>query len=263
VEFPNDAQPSAKGILVERLEDMDRLHWPKPKDGRLMSDRIHAIRRFKEARPDMVAMGAVEAPFAQACTFLGIERAMTAFFDDPELIRGVMDWIEPRAIQFALAQIEAGADMIFLGDSLASQIGAEFYREFVRDSEIRVVSAIQDRGVPVKLHICGNIRPILGEVAAVGARFVDVDFPVDLSAACAAITTGCPGAYVVGNFHPVQYLLQGTPKDVLRVCAECEAQTKGFNNFILAPGCEVPPHTPPGNYQAMIEFGWKWQENET
>ena len=67
-----------------------------------------------------------------------------------------------------------------------------------------------------------------------------------------------PGSYVVGNFHPVRVLLSGNPEDVRAACRECERQAAGRANFILAPGCEVPPHTPPENYRALIEFGWRY-----
>ena len=76
VEFPEDSQPGHLGVLVESRADLARLHWPKPTEGRLMSDRINAVRQFKRLRPDVVAMGTCEGVFAQANTFLGIEQTM-------------------------------------------------------------------------------------------------------------------------------------------------------------------------------------------
>lgn len=65
----------------------------------------------------------------------------------------------------------------------------------------------------------------------------------------------CPGAFVVGNLDPVVVLLHGTPADVISACQRCARRAEGYANFILAPGCEVPPQTPADNYRALIEFG--------
>ena len=61
----------------------------------------------------------------------------------------------------------------------------------------------------------------------------------------------------MGKFDPVSVLLRGTPDDVRRACRQDEQDAAGFDNFILTPGCEVPPATPPENYDALLEFGWK------
>ncbi len=257
VEFPEDAQPVSEGVLIEDRDDLERVRWPNPRLGRLMSDRINACREFKKLRPDIVMMGSCEAPFAQACTFLGVQRSMMLFYENPEFLLEVMEWIEPYELDFCMAQIEAGAEMIFIGDSLASQVNPRFYEKYIHDSEKRMIRKIQDTGVPVRLHICGNITPILDIAARSEARFIDVDFLVDLAYACETVGKINPRSYVVGNFHPVQVLLNGTADDVRRACRRCECEAAGFDNFILAPGCEVPPATPVANYQAMLEFGWK------
>ena len=148
-----------------------------------------------------------------------------------------------------------------MGDALASQVGPAIYEQLIVDSEAPVVRAIQDAGAAVRLHICGDINNIMASVATVAAGFIDIDFPVDIRNACEVVARSCPESYVVGNFHPVEVLLHGSPEDVRATCLECERQGQGLNNFILAPGCEVPPATPPENYKTLIEFGWKFKTN--
>ena len=169
-----------------------------------------------------------------------------------------MNFIEPHEIRFAQAQIDAGAEMIFVGDALASQLGPQSYRQHVLDYERRLVRKLQEQHqTPVRLHICGNITAILQDVATTDAAMIDVDYPVDLRLACQLIGTISPKSYVVGNFNPVTALLNSTPDDVRRVCRQCERQVADLSNFILSAGCEVPPRTPLANYAAMLEFGWR------
>ena len=257
VEFPEDAQPVAQGPLIREPGDLEKIHWPDPRAGRLMSDRIKAIAAFKQRQPDVIAIGTCESPFALSATFLGLERALEILYDDPDFLHALMDFIAPNTVRFAAAQIEAGAELVFMGDAIASQIGPQLYAEHVLEHEIQVVRAIQDLGVPVRLHICGDLTPLIDYVARTGARMIDIDYAVDLRLACERLARLSPGSYAVGNFNPVTVLLQGTPDEVRRAGRECERQAAGFDNFILSPGCEVPPATPLENYAAMLEFGWK------
>lgn len=263
VEFPEDAQPIARGPLIRDRDGLAALRWPEPRNGRLMADRISAIAAFKEKAPDVVAMGACEAPFALATTFLGIETAMLCLYDDPGFLHDVMDFIVPNAIRFARAQVEAGAELIFMGDAIASQVGPELYAEHVLEYETAVVAAIQEMGAPVRLHICGDITPLIDHVARTGARMIDIDYAVDLRLACERLARLSPDSYAVGNVNPVTVLLQGTPDDVRAACRDCEQQASGFESFILSPGCEVPPATPVENYAAMLEFGWRARAGES
>lgn len=257
VKFPEDSQPMHYGVLVETREDIDKINWPKPNEGRLMSDRINAIKEFKRIRPDIVAMGTCEAAFAQANTFLGIEASMMALYDHTDLLHEVIEFILPHEIEFALAQIEVGAEIIFIGDSLASQVSADLYREYIFDSELKLIKAIQDTGTPARLHICGDMNHIADQVVQTGARFIDVDYQTDLPRICQLLADANPQAYTVGQFDPVSVLLQGTPDDIRSACRANEKDTEGFSNYILSPGCEVPPPTPMENYDVLLEFGWK------
>ena len=220
-------------------------------------ERFSSHGEFLDKIADMVAIGAVESPFALAGTFMGLEPMMLALYDDPAFIDRLVRWIEPLTIAFAQAQIDAGADIIFMGDSIASQISPQFYVRHAVAAETRIVQAVQQRGVPVRLHICGDLTRIIDDVAATGARMIDIDYAVDLGFACRRIGALNPDAFLVGNFNPVTVLLQGSPDDVRRACRDCERQAKGSDRFILSPGCEVPPATPLDNYLAMLEFGWK------
>ena len=57
---------------------------------------------------------------------------------------------------------------------------------------------------------------------------------MDIRWACRTVAEISPASYIVGNFHPVEVLLHGSPDDVRHACRECEQQADGFDNFILA-----------------------------
>ena len=58
---------------------------------------------------------------------------------------------------------------------------------------------------------------------------------------------------IIGNIDPVGTLLLGTPEKVLEESRRCIADAGQRGGFVLAPGCGVPPNSPPENLEAMSD----------
>ena len=151
---------------------------------------------------------------------------------------------------FARAQVDAGADFIGMGDAAASLLGPEHYREFVWEAEKKCIAEIHRMGVPVRLHICGNITPLLPMLGEVGADLVDLDSMVSVKAAREALGPRC---CLAGNINPVADLRNGTPAQVETGLAAC-LRDAGGALYAVAAGCEVPRDTPAPNLLAMARF---------
>lgn len=151
-------------------------------------------------------------------------------------------------IAFAQAQVEAGADIIGLGDAVASQISPKMYQQFALPYEQRIFAAVHAMGATARLHICGNITRSLPFIAQSGADIVDVDWMVDLR--YAANTVG-PAIAVCGNMDPLAVMLRGAPEQVR--LATLEALSYGGRRCISAAGCEIPDGTPVDNLLAQTQ----------
>ena len=95
---------------------------------------------------------------------------MTDFFDDPAFVRDLFDFVLAMGLEFAQAQVDAGADLIGVGDAAASLVGPQIYEEFVCPYEQKMVDGLHAMGTRVRLHICGNTRRILPGVGTSGLR---------------------------------------------------------------------------------------------
>ena len=122
------------------------------------------------------------------------------------------------AIAFAKAQIAAGADIIGLGDAIASQMSPKSYRQFALPYEQRIFAAVHEMGALGRLHICGNTSRILTDMAQSGADIIDVDWMVDMGQAATIFGNR---AAVCGNQDPVAVMLNGTPEEVRRITQAC------------------------------------------
>ena len=172
---------------------------------------------------------------------------MMFLLEEPEAARELLDYCYELELKFALAQAAEGAEIIGIGDAAASLIGTALYEEFAFDYEKRMIEAIHSAGARVKLHVCGNITPILDRIAETGTDILDIDHMVGFGRAAELMQgRGC----VCGNFDPVTVALFGTPEDVRRASIQCALTA---DNTIVAAGCEIPLDTDPANLLAVHE----------
>jgi len=252
IEWYEDQPPAiieSEALLSEKSM-LARLKPPDPMGGGRMEDRVHGIELLRRrAGSDKFVEGWVEGPCAEAADLRGISRLMLDFSEDPEFVRDLFEFVLGTAIHFARVQMEAGADIIGVGDAAASLVGPRIYQEFVWPFERRLVNAIHAMGGRVRLHICGNTRKILGGMGKLGCDMVDLDFPVRLEEARAQMGSR---QVLAGNLNPVKDLCYGTPDTIRQALAECRHQAGP--NYIVAAGCEIVRDTPHANVRALAEF---------
>jgi MtaA/CmuA family methyltransferase len=248
-----DNQPPAIDEAHARLADkldLRTLQMPDPLGGGRMHDRVKAVTLFKErAGGRLLIEGWIEGPIAEAADLRGINTLMMDFYEAPEFVQDLFDFVVEMELRFAKAQINAGADIIGLGDAAASLIGPQLYDQYVWPYEKKVVEAIHGMGGRVRLHICGNTRPILEGMGRLGCDIVDLDYLAPLSEARAAMG---PAQALLGNIDPVSALKNGTPESIRAALAQCHAEAGA--KYIVSAGCEVVRDTPEPNMRAMQEF---------
>ncbi|HVN77435.1 MAG TPA: uroporphyrinogen decarboxylase family protein [Terriglobia bacterium] len=231
-------------------QDLALLNAPEPDEGEHMRDRLMGLRLMKErVGQEKVIEGWVEGPCQGAADLRGINALMLDFYDDPDFVKELFEFVLQLALGFGKAQLEAGADLIGIGDPAASLVGPQLYRDFVWPFEKRLVEGLHAQGGRVRLHICGDARRILKEIGDLGVDIVDIDSKVPLAEARQKMG---PGQILLGGLDPVRVLQQGTPDQILRVVADCHRQAG--SRYILGAGCEVPPQTPAGNMQALTQY---------
>ncbi len=261
VVFPEDDLPLAVRPLLADPADLAQLYVVEPSHGRRMSDRIEAIRWFRHrVGGEVPIMGWVEGAMAEAADLRGVSNLLLDLYDRPAWVEDLLAKTGELAVAFARAQVEAGADIIGLGESVASQVSPRVYERMILPWEQRVFAAVRELGAIPRLHICGNTNGILRQMATSGAEIVDLDWMVDLERAATLYAEDGPA--LSGNFDPVAVLLQGTPDEVYAAATYCleVMGPRGISNA----GCEVPPGTPQANLhaqsRAIADYGAACQE---
>ncbi|HWR53383.1 MAG TPA: uroporphyrinogen decarboxylase family protein [Bryobacteraceae bacterium] len=249
--FPD--QPPALNESRALLSDKERLSGlrvPDPLAGPRMHDRVQGVALLKQrAGNDLLVEGWVEGPCAMGADLRGINNLMTDFMDDPLFVRDLFAFSVEMELAFAKAQVEAGADLIGVGDAAASLVGPRIYEQFVWPYEQKLVDGLRALGTRVRLHICGRTRRLFSGMCRLGADIVDLDYFAPVDEARKAMG---PDQVLLGNIEPVGVLRNLAADRVAAAIAECHRAAGP--KFIVGAGCEVVRDTPAANIHAMCEY---------
>lgn len=249
IEYVRDGVPRCRKYPLEQNKDTSALPHPDPLQAERMLDRIQALRFYKEHFAGQYSlMGWIEGPAAEAADLRGVTNFLVDLMEDQPFCEELMDRCVAVGIDFARAQITAGAETIGIGDAIASQISPRIYHKLIQPREKRLIQAIHDAGALVRLHICGNITHLLPGIAELGVDLLDVDHKVEM-----ITVRNTVGAKVVlvGNIDPAAGVLQGAP-ETIRATMQKTYQQVG-NPYMVGAGCEIPAGTPEENLKALCE----------
>jgi MtaA/CmuA family methyltransferase len=249
--FPDDPPANnGQAPLLGEKELLDHLDQPGIKPHGRMANRLSVIAGLRERIGERkLVEGWIEGPCAEAADLRGINNLMLDFYDDPDFVERLFDFVLALELEFAAVQVAAGADLIGIGDAAASLVGPQIYRQFIGPYEQRMIEGVHRLGAKTRLHICGNTRRILGGMGTLGSDIVDLDFLVALDEGRAAMG---PSQVLLGNIAPVRDLRGSIPASVYEIMGDRHRQAG--DRYIIGAGCEVPRDTPDENLRALVRY---------
>ena len=247
IQYIPDGVPRCLNYVVQTIDDVVNLKIPDVYKTERTLDRIKAGEVLaQKTQGNIPVIGWIEGPLAEACDLAGVQNMMMQLMMDPDFANRLMDKCMFTAKDFAKAQIEAGCEIIGMGDAVCSQIDAESYQTFVKERHKELIEYIHSLGGKIKLHICGDTNHLLPHYKDLNLDILDLDWQVEISHARSVL-----GEKVIlaGNINPV--LVQDKTRD--EIFSLCHSLVEKHKNerFILSAGCEITVLTPSENLKAM------------
>jgi MtaA/CmuA family methyltransferase len=190
--------------------------------------------------------GWIEGPLAEACDLTGVNEMLIYLMTDPDFSNLLMDKCMVTAKDFAKAQIEAGCDLVGIGDAICSQIDKDSYDLYVRERHRELISHVHDCGASVKLHICGNITHLLESLKDLNTDIIDLDWQVDLDKGREILGNNI---VIGGNINPV--IVEDKSEEEVYALSRRLVDNYKDQKYLLAAGCEITVLTPHQNLMAM------------
>jgi uroporphyrinogen decarboxylase len=259
--------PAYGNPIIETLKDAEKLVPADPyKHGRLpvMLKAIELAN--KELKGEWPVLGMVENPISVAGGLMGWTQAFMAMEKDIALWKRVEDVVIESSYAFAVAQKKAGAPFGVSHTELPPRVGSkEFFAhpEWVQaDHPPELYKRLWDEEqFGVSLHAC-TVGPFVDGMEAwktmldhIPSFFFAESGGAD---ALALAKKELAPATVLGNVHPVDILLHGTPLDVEEACVELIQKCGPGGRFQLGPGCMYALDTPYENIKAMVDSAEKY-----
>lgn len=251
---PPDGLPKVTTPSVKVPGDLATLRIPDPERDGIMPVFLEALDRVMTTiGQEACVMAVIRGPMNIASQIRGVQNLMFDLMDAPDFAAELLAFCNQVALALGQAVIARGAHVVVIGEAICSPhfISPRFYRQHVLGFHRELCQQLAEMGGAASLmHICGDIHPILADMATIGAHILDLDWQVPVDEARHIVG---PDMVLRGNVDPVAVMHDGTPQEVYDKASESLAQADPGGRFILCSGCDIPPGTPQENIRALVE----------
>ncbi len=217
-------------------------HIPGPEEGRIGLI-TQVMREFRKTAQDTALYGLVCGPFTLASHLRGTDIFMD-MYDDPEYVSRLLDYCTDVALAVARYYQDAGMDVIGAVDPLISQISPDAFEQFMSKPYTRLFEVLRERGAASSFFVCGDATKNIEKMCQTGPDCLSVDENIDMVAA--KKITDQYNLVISGNIQLTIVMLLGNQRDNQKAALEL-IDALGTQNFILAPGCDMPYGVPVEN----------------
>lgn len=217
------------------LPDVDALDWTG------VAEQAAAVDRERCLVEGFVEMGLFERSYL----LLGMEEALIAYLQEPELMGELLEAIADYKIALINRFHEvAGFDILWYGDDWGTQrqlfLPPEVWRRVIRPPTQRIYDCAHRRGILVNQHSCGKIEAVFPDMVAMGADLWNPCQPCNDLARLKAVygdrITFCGG--IDSQF--VLARVGATPVDVRAEVRRRINEMAAGGGYIAAPSHSVP-----------------------
>jgi uroporphyrinogen decarboxylase len=231
--FIDNGPPNAGQPVISNPEVIPALTPPVVRDTACLQKVLEAIAELKiKVEGEVPIIGVVMSPFSLPVMQMGYPAYLDLMMERPQLFASLMKINEQFCVDWANAQLAAGATAICYFDPLASSTNTppEIYRRTGFPTACRTLELIQG---PTATHMAsGRCLPIIDDLAATGTAIVGVGGLENL----AEIKTGCQNKLtVLGNLNGIA-MRKWTPEVASETVKNSIEAAGPGGGFILSDG---------------------------
>lgn len=208
---------------------------------------------------DLLACSQYECgTFEQAHALMGMEPLLAHMVSSPGMVQELFERISDVKARMAAAYVEAGVDMLWVGDDIGIQTGPVMAPRMWRESLLphlkKIIAAARKvrADVPIAYHSCGSVGFAVEGLIEAG---IDVLQSVQPEANDPAELKRQYGEYLAfwGGVGSQSTLSHGTPDQVRDEVKHLIETVGAGGGYICSPAHFIEPESPLANIDAFVE----------
>jgi len=254
--FVGDGPPNSGAPFIRRPEQIKSLEPPKVEESPCLLKVLRAIELLKaRVGDDAPIIGVAMSPFSLPVMQMGFDKYIELIYEQPGLFDQLMKVNEIFCVEWANAQLAAGATAIGYFDPVSSTtiIPRELYLKTGFEIARRTLARING---PTATHLAsGRCLPIVDDIAQTGTAIIGTTVFEDL----AEMKAACRGKLtILGNLNGVE-MRHWTPEQAEAAVKEAIAKAGPGGGYILSDNHgEIPWQVSEEVLLAVSEAVHKW-----
>lgn len=213
------------------------------KTGR-METIAQAASQLAKRYPQLPVIGNLTGPLSTAASLVEPMQFLKELRKDRENSHKVLDYVTNLLLKYAELLVESGVTLIVIADPTASGeiLGPQMFAHYAVPYLNKVVDGIHRLGVPVVVHICGNMNGVKSLIPLIRSEAISTDAAVNLR----LLKAEYPELITMGNLSTFT-LRFSTPE---KIAQQTERLVQSGID-IIAPACGLSTLSPLENIKAM------------
>ena len=254
--YSEDGPPNSGRPFISKPEKIKYLEPPDIKKSPCLTKALTATQIFKQkVGNDIPIIATVISPFSLPVMQMGFDKYLELMYERPDLFERLMQINEEFCVQWANAQLKAGATAICYVDPVSSPTITSKASYMLTGFKIAQRTLPRIKGYTATHFASGRSLPILEAVAQTGTAMVGVSVSEDLTkikAACQDKLT------ILGNLNGVE-MRTWTSHQAETIVKEAIYKAGAGGGYILADNHgEIPWQVPEEVLMAISEAVHKW-----
>jgi MtaA/CmuA family methyltransferase len=239
-------EPKIERELYRSVKDVSFRDIHVMLDSGRIRDVAAAAEQLARSHPDQPVIGSLTGPISSAASLVDPMQFLKELRKDSGNSHRVLEYVSNFLIAFGRTLVESGATAICIGDPTATGeiLGPRMFDEYAVTYLNRVIDGIHAAGVPVLVHICGEMKAVKPSIPLLHADAISTDAFVNLK----LLKQEYPQLTTMGNLSTI-LLETGDPDKV----AQRTVSLVRDGIDIISPACGLSTSTSLAAIRAMTD----------
>ncbi|TVR66994.1 MAG: uroporphyrinogen decarboxylase [Spirochaetaceae bacterium] len=244
------------GVVTDYIlkeADFGDYRFPEP-DEDVIRAKCEALRAVKDEQFTMYIIGF--SLFERAWSLRGMENVLMDFITDPAFVNELFERINEYNLKVIDIVAEYPIDCIFFGDDWGQQkgliMGPEHWRRLIKPHLRRLYERVQDHGMYIAQHSCGDIQELFPDLIEMGADIYNTFQPEVYDIGRIKDEYGQHLTFY-GGISTQRLLPMSDPDTVRRETRRLMGVLGRRGGYIVAPTHAIPNDVPTENILALLQ----------